>query len=228
METTEESATIEKVKKNDYESLDQSIVKMKVTFGNALLPEILPFLEQVGYTDTKIIELKDELTHLETLSQNQIKEHADQSEEQEKYNNMREEINSVYMRDRGLLRILFKIDRHSWVALKLDKVTPKAYAAWFEQLSNFYGQLEADTNLITKVETVGITMTGIVAQKNKILSVQELKQSLRKELADAQKATEVRDEAFDNLYHKYSELIQYAKVLLPNDQMLEALGILVR
>ena len=37
-----------------------------------------------------------------------------------------------------------------------------------------------------------------------------------------------RDQTFDELYPLYSEYLQYAKVLMPDNQALEALGVVVR
>ena len=49
-----------------------------------------------------------------------------------------------------------------------------------------------------------------------------------KEDAEAKAATEKRDKAFDVLYEQYIEPMAYAKTLLKGDQMLEALGIVVK
>ncbi len=40
-------------------------------------------------------------------------------------------------------------------------------------------------------------------------------------MGEAQKATEIRDNAFDELYPYYSELIELAKVLIEDKQLLE-------
>jgi adenosyl cobinamide kinase/adenosyl cobinamide phosphate guanylyltransferase len=213
--------------KRHFDTLDESIAKMKLTFGNASLPEIFAVMVTVGYTAEKIAELKTELAQLETLNQSKIKEHADQSEEQEKFNAKREEINKPFSTHRALARILFKGDIHAWVALQLDSENPKAYADWVVLVTNFYAQFTGNVALITKAQGIGITAEAAAAQIQNLTDLQSLKESLRKETGEAQAATDARDCAFDALYPKYTEYIKYAKVLMPDNQLLEAIGVKV-
>lgn len=214
--------------KRHYDTMEDSIVKMKLTFGNASLPEIFAVMVVVDYTAEKIADLNAELAQLETLYQAQIKEHADQSEEQQKFNNKREEINTVFNTHRALSRILFKDDINAWVALQLDSENPKAYGNWLVLLTNFYSQYSGNAALLMKAQRVGITAETVAAQKQGLADIEGLKESLRKETGEAQSATDARDRAFDALYPKYTEYIKYAKVLMPNNQMLEAIGVTVK
>lgn len=223
-----ETPVVRTGQKNYHDTLDESIIKMKLAFGNASLPEIFVVMVTVGYTLEKIAALNAELAQLEDLYQDQIKEHADQSEEQDKMNNKRAEISPLFNTHRSLMRVLLKGDVHSWVALNLSAEVPSAFAAWSQMVSNFYGQFAKNPDLLLKAQGIGITQ--VVAQ-SQILALAELlnnREDLRKETADAQKATDARDSAFDALYPKYAEYIKYAKILLPNNQLLEALGIRVR
>ena len=214
--------------KRHFDTMDESIVKMKTTFGNASLPEIFAVMVLVGYTAEKIAALNAELTALETLCQSQIKEHADQSEEQQKLTAKREEINKLFSTHRALARILFKGDIHAWVALQLDSENPKAYSDWVVLVTNFYAQFTGNAALITKAQGIGITPEVAAAQIQGLADLQALKESLTKETGEAQAATDARDRAFDALYPKYTEYIKYAKVLLPDNQMLEAIGVKVK
>jgi len=229
METQEMTTPeVKKASKNYHDTMDESIVKMKMTFGNASLPEIFAVMVTVGYTAEKIAAMNAELSQLETLCQGQIKEYADQDLEQEKFDNKKDEINAGFNQHRALTRILFKGDIQSWVSLQLDTDNPKAYPAWTQLLTNFYAQIAGTPALQTKVQTVGITATTVSAQSQALLALQILKESLRKETAEAQTATDTRDRAFDALYPQYTEYIKYAKVLLAGNQALEAIGVKVK
>lgn len=229
METPEISTPeVKNASKNYHDTMDESIVKMKITFSNASLPEIFAVMQTVGYTAEKIAGMNAELSQLETLCQGQIKEYADQDVEQEKFNNKRVEINAVFNQHRALTRILFKGDIHAWVALQLDTANPKAYSAWIQLLTNFYSQITATPALQEKVQTIGINSATVTAQSQALLDLQTLKESLRKETAEAQTATDTRDRAFDALYPQYSEYIKYAKILLAGNQALEAIGVKVK
>ena len=214
--------------KSTYESMDESIIKMKLALGNASLPEIFVVMVTVGYTAEKIEGMNTELTGLEALCSGQIKEHADQVEEQEKYDNKKEDVNSLFNQHRGLSRILFKGNAHARVALQLDEPNPKAYAAWNQLATNFYAQFATNPDLQLKATGVGITPAVVIAQKQGILDVQGLKESLRNESAEAQVATEIRNTAFDKIFAQYYDYMKYAKVLLAGNQLLEALGVTVK
>ena len=82
METTQNPSTeVPQPKKQVYESIEATIAKMKLTFSNALLPEIFAVMVTVGYTTEKIELLKADLAQLEVLCQMQTKEAADKFEE---------------------------------------------------------------------------------------------------------------------------------------------------
>lgn len=222
------SQEAKKTTKNYHYTMGESIVKMKMTFGNAMLPEIFEAMQTVGYTAEKIAALNAEVSQLEALVQGQIKERADQSDEQNKFEIKKDEINVVFNQHRSLARILFKTDIHAWVALQLNTSIPRAFPEWAQMLSNFYAQISGSPALQTKVQTLGITADIVSAQSQALLDLQTLKENLRKETAEAQAATDNRDRAFDAIYPKYTEYIKYAKILLPNNQMLEAIGVKVK
>lgn len=229
METTENPTNeAPKTSKRHFDTLEESIAKMKLAFGNASLPEIFAVMVTVGYTAEKIAGLNAELAQVETLYRAQIKEHADESEEQQRFTDKRADINKGFNQHRALSRILFKGDVNAWVTLQLDTENPKAFAIWIQLVINFYSQFASNPALMTKAQGVGITHATISAQQLALADLQTLKENLRKETAEAQAATDARDRAFDALYPKYSEYIQYAKILLPNNQLLEALGVTVR
>lgn len=229
METTQNpSAEVPQPKKQAYEPIEATIAKMKLTFSNALLPEIFAVMVTVGYTTEKIELLKADLAQLEVLCQMQTKEAADKFDETDKFKLKKDEVDSVFGFQRGLLRILFKGNVFYLKALRLDESVPKGYSAWFQMVSNFYSQLAETPDILTKATAVGVTEAKVAAQKQAIAEVQSLKESQSKESAEAQAATDARDAAFDALYPQYTDYIKYAKILLAGNQVLEAIGVKVK
>ena len=229
METTQNSSTeVTQPRKQVYETIEASIAKMKLTFNNAMLPEIFDVMLTVGYTTEKIELLKADLAQLEVLCQTQTKEAADKYNETDKFNIKKAEVDSIFSTHRGLLRILFKENIHALKALRLDESMPRTYSAWFQMVSNFYSQLAETPDIQTKANTVGVTEAKVAAQRQAIAEVQSLKESQSKESAEAQAATDARDKAFDALYPQYTEYIKYAKILLAGNQALEAIGVKVK
>jgi hypothetical protein len=229
METTQNSSTeVTQPRKQVYETIEASIAKMKLTFNNAMLPEIFDVMLTVGYTTEKIELLKADLAQLEVLCQTQTKEAADKYNETDKFNIKKAEVDSIFSTHRGLLRILFKENIHALKALRLDESMPRTYSAWFQMVSNFYSQLAETPGILTKATAVGITEAKVAAQKQALAELQSLKESQSKESAEAQAATDARDKAFDALYPQYTEYIKYAKILLAGNQALEAIGVKVK
>ncbi|WP_404812021.1 hypothetical protein ACIRNY_10750 [Capnocytophaga canimorsus] len=208
--------------------ISELISKIKLAFANAKLPEILPQLQTLGYTEEKLNTYLQKVADLEQLMQNQKKEYAEQYAETEKFNQKRQEIDELYRRHIAFCKILFKGNVKATSVLELNTGRKNAYASWFQQVSNFYGQLLSNSDFLAKVGTINITQTDLEAQKTALQELSTLKENQKKEAGEAQKATEIRDEALDKLYPSYTELVAYAKVLFQDDQILEALGIVVK
>lgn len=156
------------------------------------------------------------------------KEFAEQLSETEKLENQRLTIDSQFSMHRKLTKILFRENLQALVALQLDKAKSAVFSAWNQQALSFYQQLSYNADLKKQVASIGISAKIIQDQLQALSDLQALKASQRKEMADAQSATDARDEAFDELYPLYSEYLQYAKVLMPENQALEALGVVVK
>ncbi|MEC5395121.1 hypothetical protein VQ048_07255 [Bergeyella sp. RCAD1439] len=214
--------------KNYHLTLEEAISRMKLAFSNAKLPEINPQLSVLGYTETKLDELLSQVSALEALHQKQKKEYAEQHEETRKLEEKRKEIDDKYKTHLALCRVLFKKEVKATAALELSGTRKTAYSAWYQQVSNFYAQLLQTPEFLAKVKTINLKEADLEAVKTLLAEVSSLKESQKKETAEAQKATETRDQAFDELYPHYADLIAYAKAILSNEQHLEAMGIVVK
>ena len=214
--------------RNQYVSAEELIAKMKIAFTNAKEPEILPELETVGITDAMLDANLTEIENLENLSQIQKREYGEQYAETDRFNLKKAEIDALFTRHRNLAKIAFKGDRQANTTLGIDAGRKQAFAAWFQQVSNFYAQILANPDFKTKADAVNIKEADITAMQTSLQDVSDLKESQKKETGEAQKATDTRDAAIDILYTKYTQLIAFAKVLFPDDQTLEKLGIIVK
>lgn len=218
----------ENKKKQGRIPMEEWISRMKIAFSNAKQPDIFAQLQNLGYTEEKLNGYIAKVTELEALSQSQKKEYAEQYAETEKLNAKRTEIDEIYRRHLAFCKILFKGNTQANALLDLSAGRKNAYGAWFQQVSNFYAQLLANAEFLAKVKTINITETDLTAQQTALTELTKLKENQKKETSEAQKATEKRDVAFDEIYASYTELIAYAKVLFENDQILEQLGTVVK
>ena len=226
METTQENPGTEgkTTSKSHYKSLDKQITAMKLAFDNVTLPEIFAKMQTVGYTTERIEGMKANLSTLETKKLIQVKESAEQSNEQKKFDDKKDEVHGLYMNHVKLLRIYFAGNVHARALLNLDGTTPKAYSHWSDTLKNFYHQLADDADIQAQASTVGVSSDVVNAQITALETVNTLRESLKKESAEATAATDARDAAFDVVYPQYTELIKYAKIILDENQ-LKALGV---
>ena len=227
----EQNSTLVKVKKTKhkkYISLAIWIEKMREAFSNASLPDIYPTLLTVGYDEAKLDALKTELAELINLDALQIRARAEQLGATDTSNKKRKEINGLYLKHRSLMKILLGENTMASVSMKLSGQRKKSYSEWFQDVSSFYTQLTQTPELAAHAASVGITSAVIDAQMQLLADLQTLKETQRKKTADARMATEVRDKAFGELRRQYAEYIKYARILLAGNQMLEAIGIVVR
>jgi hypothetical protein len=228
METPENATTeVKKVSKSHYETIDEKITKMKVTFDNATLPQIFTVMVTVGYTAAKIEDMKAKVNQLILLNADQVKESAEQSAEQKKFDYNRAEINDHFNKHRGMLRIFFKNNDPAYKTLQLNVENPAAYGNWNQLVTRFYVQL-AKPEMLAQTAAVAITMETVTAQQQALVELDSLKDSIIKESGDAVGATHARDVAYDELYPLYSDYVKYAKLLLPDAGLLKMLGITVK
>ena len=213
---------------NSYASVEDLLAKMKLAFANAKDPQILPELEKVGFSEALLTEYLEEIERLENLSQVQKKEYGEQYSATEAFDKKVADIDELFTRHRNLAKIAFKKNRQAYATLGIDEPKKRAYAAWVQQVKNFYAQILANADFKATAAGINIKDAVITGQQNALEELSTLKESQKKETGEAQKATETRDLALDALYPKYSDLIQYAKVLFKDNQTLEKLGITVK
>ncbi len=209
-------------------SIEEKLFQMKLAFSNAQIPEILSVLQTAGYTEERLQGYWEKVAEIEMLTQKQKKEYGEQYAKTSEFEQKRAEIDKVYKKDLALARILLKNDVQAATTLELNGTRKKAYSSWHKQVSNFYGQLLTNAAFGAKMQSVGITQDKINSITAELAAVEQLKKEQKKEMGEAQKATEIRDNAFEKLYPHYSDLIEFAKVLLEDEQLLESLGIVVK
>lgn len=146
----------------------------------------------------------------------------------EKFNKKKDEIDAVFSRHLALCRILFKNDHQAEVVLGLKESRKRAFVDWFQKVSNFYAQIESSSVYKEKVKEISLQEAEVKQQQAALTELMKIKETQKKEIALAQKATEQRDKAFDEVYQKYTELVAYVKVFFQNDQILEAFGIVTK
>ncbi|WP_198540722.1 hypothetical protein [Capnocytophaga stomatis] len=215
-------------KRNVHISMEEWIQRMRLAFSNGKLPNIQEQMSLLGYTTEKLDGLLAKVERLQELHQTQKTEYAEQYAETQKFDQKFTEINDLYTKHLAFCKILFKGDTLASASLDFAGKRKTAYSDWLVQVGNFYSQLLKNPNFMTKLQGINIKEEDLKAAQNRLSEIIALKESQKKETAEAQKATEARDKFFDELYPQYSEFVAYAKVALSQSQDLEALGIVTK
>ncbi|MFK8271168.1 hypothetical protein [Capnocytophaga stomatis] len=215
-------------KRNVHISMEEWIQRMRLAFSNGKLPNIQQQMGLLGYTTEKLDGLLAKVERLQELHQTQKTEYAEQYAETQKFDQKFTEINDLYTKHLAFCKILFKGDTLASASLDFAGKRKTAYSDWLVQVGNFYSQLLKNPNFMTKLQGINIKEEDLKAAQNRLSEIIALKESQKKETAEAQKATEARDKFFDELYPQYSEFVAYAKVALSQSQDLEALGIVTK
>ena len=211
-----------------YDNMADTVVKMKMAFTNAQLPTVLPSLIPVGYTAESLQADYAEVEALETLMQKQRTETQEQIIETKKFDDSRIAIHQIYVKDRGLCRILFKNDVQAQVELDLRGRVSEAYGNWLKEVKGFYTRISNSERLKAEVANISMKPADLEAQLTAIAALEAIKNNQKNKIAATQAATEARDLKFGQIKARYSTLVKYSKILLGKNQALEALGIVVK
>ena len=226
--TTLTVATVIKTTTVKRESMAEVVVKMKMAFTNAQLPSLLPSLIPVGYSAESLQADYAEVEALEALMQQQQTKRQEHVIETRKFIDSRKAIHQIYMKDRGLCRILFKNDLQALVELELRGNASEAYGNWFKEVRGFYTRIGNSERLKAEVAKINMKPADLEAQLNAIATLETIKNNQKKKIAAAQAATEVRDLKFGQIHARYLTMLKYSKILLGKNQAIEALGIVVK
>lgn len=209
-------------------SIEDRIQKMRLAFSNAKLENIQEKISSLGYNESKIDDYLAKVSRLEQMHRNQKKEYSEQYAETEKFNNKFEEINQLYLKHLSFCKILFKGNIQATSSLEFLGKRKRTYSGWLVQVGNFYSQLLNNSDFMDKLHTINIYESELIDVQNKIQEIIQLKEKQKKETAEAQKATKERDDFMEELHEEYNDFVAYAKIVLDQEQDLEALGIIVK
>ncbi len=188
-------------------------------------PDILAALEVYGYDDEVLQQGQNLLDTARTLTDAQRKEHGDQYAATAARKDALAKADEIYTAHRQLAAIVFKGDADLRAALALDERKKKSFSGWFDQATRFYNNLLANADAVTDMGRFRMTQEKLAEGQTLVKLVGTLDRVQDREMGEAQRATQARDAAIDELNEWMSEFKTVAKIALAGDpQMLEALG----
>ncbi|MBS2100489.1 hypothetical protein [Carboxylicivirga linearis] len=189
-------------------------------------PEIADALLPYGYTPERMTEGKGHLDEASRLNSKQIQEDAQQQAATKELNLAIEEANKEYIPLLKIARIAFKNDSNRWVQFQLSGARETNQADWLTQTNVFYNNLLVDEDAQAKMALFGQTKEKLEAGFELVKKVEQKLALRKKEMGDAQSATNARNKAADLLQNWYEDYIEISRLALAEQpQYLEMLGI---
>ena len=162
----------------------------------------------------------------ELLNSTQKKEDGEQKAATNELSLSVEVANAVYVPHVKVARIALKKDASLSVQLDLAGERKQKQSAWMGQTKVFYTNLLSNEAALAKMAAFGQTREKLEVGQTLVLAVEEKFALRKKEMGEAQNATEARDSAADELQDWYSDYIEIARLALADKpQYLEMLGI---
>jgi hypothetical protein len=208
------------------EILHQAGLRINNSLGDE---EIKNAVAGLGYTEEKLNEGKARLNDCQNLYETQLKEYGDVDAAQDKLKTTREEVYSNYITMLTIARIAFKKDVQAISTLEMTGKRATTLSGWLSQARNFYNALLANEEWKTVMAGYGQTAEKLAQRLENVNGVAKAAENVKKEMGDAQNATQERDTKFEELTSWLSDYDQIAEIALSgNPQLLERIGIVVK
>jgi hypothetical protein len=209
-------------------TIDSKLLFAQNAITNAIgVEEIKSAMAVYGYDDTRLQEgeaLYSSASELQTI---QVKEYGDQYSATDEMNLARALANKTYIAHLKIARIALVGDRGAGASLELDGKRKVTFSGWLNQGKTFYTNALASPDVGTALGRFGITLEKLEAGQQLVNEVEEKMNSQLIEKGEAQNATQVRDEAFEELQDWMGDFITIARIALADkSQYLEVLGII--
>jgi hypothetical protein len=212
--------------------MDGKIIAAKLhEIGNAILgaldnTEILKQLANYDYTIERINAGKtmwENVNHLMTIQVQEYSKQYTATDEQEKF---LKTTYAQYMITVKVSRIAFKKYPDILSGLGVTGKRSRSLSGWLRRAKILYTSLLELPNALEIISKLGYTEERIQKELQDVKEVENLHVKQLSGKSAAQKATQVRDEAFDELCDWYSDFRGIARIALYDDpQALEAMGI---
>lgn len=210
---------------------NQNIQEMRTLITNAVeQEEIKTKIAPHGYTDEKMLLLKNLLAETEELAFSQAEEYLQKKNAASEYTDSYVVVEKNYSKIRKICKYLLNADSKDWSDLKLSSPVPRSAASEIVIYQTFYTRLLMKQALIAEFLPFGYTSESISKELARLDHLKSLFDIRENETGEAQRATKLRDEKYRELNNECKDLKQLLKIIFDGSdaQLLESLGMLVR
>ena len=210
--------------------IDQFLLASQVMIENSLQDEqIKEALAAYGYTEEKLNQGKKLYNKAEELHIARKMEYGEQIAATAELDAVWDHAEKQYMKTLKTARVALKENVRAYESTMLFGDRKRSLSGWLEQARAFYSNVLADPDFLSALSAYGYTQEKLQQESALIDQVIAKHLAQKKEMGEAQEATDLRDKALDNLAKWISNFRAVVKVVLEeNPQQLEKLGILAR
>nr|WP_321357374.1 hypothetical protein [uncultured Draconibacterium sp.] len=211
-------------------TIEEIIYESGLRINNSLSDaKVLNAVSPLGYTEAKLNEGATLINAANDLVETQKREYGEVDAAQEAYEMQRKKAHKSYMVILAICKIAFKNDVKAISTLDLTGRRATTLSGWLKQTRNFYHAILANEEWKTALANYGQTEDILTGQLAAIDAVAEASEATKKEMGDAQNATQERDEKIEELVDWVSDYEVIARIALADKpQLLEKLGIVVK
>jgi len=211
-------------------NVDEILFQSGLRINNSLSdPLILNAVSLMGYNQEKLLEGQNLLDEATTLVETQKREYGEVDAAQQVFDNQRTNAHKVYMAVLAISKIAFKGDVQAISTLDLTGRRASTFSGWLNQTRSFYRAILANEAWKTELAKYGQTEAMLTGELAMIDAVATASENKKKEMGDAQNATQERDEKIEELAEWVTDYEVIARIALADKpQLLEKLGIVVK
>ena len=211
-------------------SIEQILSGSRTAISNAIAGEsIQAALTPFGYTPEKLQQGMRLLEDAENKYTRQIDEYGDKAGASQAAQQARDTLNDFYIPHVLIARIAFKKNIRAYQSLELSGKRKKSIAASIAQARTFYTNANGEASYKAALLPFGINDAKLTRGLALVNAAIAALNTAKEEAAQAQEATELRDQALDTLEEWTSDFITIARIALADHpQKLEALGVVVK
>ncbi|MBD3275968.1 MAG: hypothetical protein GF372_11690 [Candidatus Marinimicrobia bacterium] len=192
-------------------------------------PELQSRAATVGYDDAAIQHGWDLYTDARQKHDQQKVEYGEQYFASQQEQQLTETFHTTYIRHVKLGRLAFGKDAAALRTLGLLGKRRESLHGLMDQGYQFYNNILANNELQSGIAKFGVSAEDLTAAKDQLDALKNAATKQQKEMAEAQEATRIRDEAVDEIAEWYSTYTQAMRIACEDaPQLLEKLGVTVR
>jgi len=196
-----------------------------VASNNSIKERIAPI-----YTEEKLAEGVDLFESTRTIVDKQKVEQAESMAVTRQFNEKVDYVQEQYVRLRKAIRYFCKSDLTLMDKLGLNIPVPKNYPEWHTLVRMTLAGLDNAAWVLDKIVIVGFTAEALIALKQELTEVEQLRLVAEKEDGEAQQATAQKNLLYDQLRHYCYDLKECLDLFYHGTerQKLEEVGIVVK